>query len=130
MSALSNAAEKLLLDWLMTTGTAVRPTQWHLAVFTAAPDDAGGGTELSGDGYSRQALTFAAATSGAGTTSNTVAVSFTADGGDWGACTHVAIFTAATGGTMLWHGAMTTPRTIADADTLNFAIGEVDLAMA
>lgn len=130
MASLSNAAEKLLLDWLMTTGTAARPTAWHLGVFTAAPSDAGGGTEIVGNGYARETVAFAAATSGAGTTANTGAASFTAAGGDWGVCTHVAIFTAATGGTMLWHGAMTTSRTIADTDTLDFAIGEIDLTMA
>ena len=41
MAALSDHAEDLLLDFLMTTGTATRPTNWYLALFTAAPNDAG-----------------------------------------------------------------------------------------
>ncbi len=130
MAALSDYAEKLVLDWLMTNGSATRPTAWYVALYTAAPNDAGGGTEVSGSGYSRQAVTFDAATSGAGTTSNTGAVTFTAAGGDWGTITHVGIFDASTAGNLLWHGALTTSKTIADGDTLEFSIGNIDLTVA
>ena len=51
MAALANYSEKLLLDFLMTAGTATRPTAWYVALYTSAPNDGGGGTELSGDGY-------------------------------------------------------------------------------
>lgn len=130
MAALSDYAEKLLLDWLMTTGTATRPTNWYVALYTAAPSDSGGGTEVSGNGYSRQSVTFAAATSPGGTTDNTGAVSFTASGGSWGTITHMGIFTASTGGNLLWHGALTASKTVGDGDTLEFAIGNIDLTLA
>lgn len=130
MAALSNYAEKLLLDWLMTAGAATRPTAWYLALFTAAPSDSGGGTEVSTGGYARQTIAFAAATSGAGTTDNTGLVSFTASGANYGTVTHIGIFDASTSGNLLWHGAMTASRTINDGDTLEFAIGAVDLTMA
>jgi hypothetical protein len=130
MAALSDHAEKLLLDWLMTTGSATRPTAWYVALYTAAPSDSGGGTEVSGSGYAREAVTFAAATSPGGTTSNTGAVSFTASGGDWGSITHIGIHDASTGGNLLWHGAMTASKTVADGDTLEFSIGNIDLTIA
>jgi len=130
MAALSDYAEKLLLDFLMTSGTATRPTAWYVALYTAAPNDAGGGTEVSGSGYSRQAVTFDAATSGAGTTSNNIAVSFTATGGSWGTITHIGIFDAATSGNLLWHGSLTASRTVNDGDSLLFSIGNIDLTMA
>jgi len=129
MSALSNYAEKLLLDWLMTTAAAARPTSWFAAVFTDAPSDTGGGTEVSGSGYARQAVTFGAATSPAGTTQNSGVVSFTASGGDWGVVTHFAIFDAVSGGNMLWHGPMVAPRTIQNADTLSFSAGAIALTL-
>lgn len=130
MAALSDYAEKLVLDWLMTNGSATRPTAWYVALYTAAPNDAGGGTEVSGSGYSRQAVTFDAATSGAGTTSNTGAVTFTAAGGDWGTITHIGIHDASTAGNLLWHGSLTVSKTVSDGDTLQFAIGNIDLTMA
>jgi hypothetical protein len=130
MSALSDYSEKLMLDFLMTTGTATRPTAWYVGLFTAAPSDSGGGTEVSGNGYARQSVTFAAATTVAGTTDNTTAVTFTAAGGSWGTITHIGIFSAVTAGNLLWHGSMTASKTIADGDTLEFAIGNIDLTLA
>lgn len=130
MAALSDYAEKLLLDWMMTTGSATRPTVWYVALYTAAPSDSGGGTEVSGNGYSRQSVTFGAASSPGGTTSNTGAVTFTASGGSWGTITHMGIFTASSAGNLLWHGALTASKTVGDGDTLEFAIGNIDLTLA
>jgi len=130
MAALSDHAEALLLDWLMTNGSATRPTAWYVALYTAAPSDSGGGTEVSGNGYAREAVTFAAATSPGGTTSNTGAVTFTASGGNWGSITHIGIHDAVSGGNLLWHGAMTASKTVNDGDTLEFSIGNIDLTIA
>ena len=130
MAALSDYAEKLLLDWSMTTGSATRPTAWYVALYTSAPTDAGGGTEVSGGGYARKAVTFAAATSGAGTTSNTGDVTWTASGAAFGTVVAIGIFDAATSGNLLWHGNMTASKTIADGDTLEFSAGNIDLTLA
>jgi hypothetical protein len=130
MAALSDHAEALLLDWLMTTDSVTRPTAWYVALYTAAPSDSGGGTEVSGNGYTRQTVTMASATSPGGTTSNSGAVSFTASGGDWGSITHIGIHDASSGGNLLWHGAMTASKTVADGDTLEFSIGNIDLTIA
>lgn len=130
MAALSDYAEKLLLDWMMTTGSATRPTTWYVALYTAAPSDSGGGTEVSGSGYARQSVTFSAASSPGGTTSNSGAVTFTASGGNWGVISHIGIFDNSSGGNLLWHGSMTASKTINDGDTLEFAIGNIDLTIA
>lgn len=127
MSALTNFSENLLLNWLMTNGAASRPTTWYVGLFTAAPSDAGGGTEVSGGGYARQAVTFNAAVSGA--TANAGEVSFTATGGNFGTVTHMAIFDAASSGNMLWHGALTASRTVNNGDTLTFPAGDIDLTL-
>ena len=130
MAALSDHAEALLLDWLMTTGSATRPTAWYVGLYTAAPSDSGGGTEVSGSGYAREAVTFAAATSPGGTTSNTGDISFTASGGNWGTITHIGIFDASSGGNLLWHGIMTASKIVNDGDTLEFSTGNIDLTIA
>lgn len=130
MAALSDYAEKLLLDWAMTTGSATRPTSWFVALYTAAPSDSGGGTEVSTGGYSRQSVTFGAASSPGGTTSNTNTVSFTASGANYGTVTHIGIFDNSSGGNLLWHGAMTASKTVNDGDTLEFSIGNIDLTLA
>jgi hypothetical protein len=130
MAALSDYAEKLLLDWAMTTGSATRPTAWYVALYTAAPSDSGGGTEVSTGGYVRQSVTFGAASSPGGTTSNTGAVSFTASGANYGTVTHIGIFDNSTGGNLLWHGSLTASKTVNDGDTLEFSIGNIDLTIA
>ena len=130
MAALSDHSEALLLDWLMTTGSATRPTAWYVALYTAAPSDSGGGTEVSGSGYTRQSVTFDAATSPGGTTSNSGDVSFTAAGGNWGTITHIGIFDASSAGNLLWHGAMTASKVVNDGDTLQFSAGNIDLTIA
>jgi len=115
---------------LMTNGTATRPTAWYLALYTAAPSDSGGGTEVSTGGYARQSVTFDAASTPGGTTSNTNAPSFTASGANYGTVTHVGIFDNSSGGNLLWHGAMTASKTVNDGDTLEFAVGDIDLTIA
>jgi hypothetical protein len=130
MAALSDHAEKLLLDWMMTSGTATRPTAWFVALYTAAPSDAGGGTEVSGAGYARQSVAFDAAATPGGTTSNSADVSFTAAGGDYGTVTHLGIFDASSSGNLLWHGILTAPKAVEDGDTITFSAGNIDLTMA
>ena len=130
MAALSDHAENLLLNWLMTTGTATRPTNWYVALFTSAPNDAGGGTEVSGNGYSRQSVSWDTASGTGGTTANSGAVSFTASGSGFGTVTHIGIFDASSSGNLLWHGAMDTSKTVASGDVLQFAAGAIDLTIA
>lgn len=130
MAAMSDYTEKLVLDWLMTTGSATRPTSWYLALFTAAPSDSGGGTEVSGNGYARQSTAFNAASSPGGTMDNSSQEDFTASGGSWGTITHVGIFDASSSGNLLWHGALATSKSIGDGDTLSFAAGNIDLTLA
>ena len=130
MSALSDYAEKLVLDWLMTTGAAPRPTAWYIGLFTAAPSDSGGGTEVTGSGYSRKTASFNAAATPGGTTSNSAIVSWTAAGGNYGTVTHIGIFDASTGGNLIWQGGLTTPKTVNDGDTIQFSAGNLTLTLA
>lgn len=130
MAALSDHAENLLLNFLMTTGTATRPTNWYLALYTAAPNDAGGGTEVSGNGYSRQSVSWDTASGTGGTTSNSGAVTFTASGGNFGNVTHIGIFDASTSGNLLWHGAMAASKQVNAGDSIQFATGSIDLTIA
>ncbi len=115
MSSFSNYTENLLLNWLLTTNSATRPTAWYVGLFTAAPSDAGGGTEVTGNGYARVA-TGTISVSGTDTTAtNSAAIEFAAaSGGNWGTVTHAAIFDASTSGNMLAWAALTTSRTLSE----------------
>lgn len=128
MAAFSDAAETLIANFIANAQTATRPTAWFLALFTVAPSDSGGGTEVSGSGYARQAITFGAASSGV--VANTSTHTFTASGGSWGTVTHYGIFSASSAGTLYWHGALGTSRTVADTESLTVAAGAFTLTVA
>jgi hypothetical protein len=117
MSSFSDYTENLVLTYLFTNGSVTRPTAWYVGLFTAAPSDTGGGTEVSGNGYVRKA-TGTITVSGTGTTAtNSAAIEFAAaSGGNWGTVTHAAIFDAETSGNMLAWAQLTTARTINDGD--------------
>jgi hypothetical protein len=124
---LSDWSENALLDWVMGGSAPTRPTARYLALFTAAPNDAGGGTEVTGSGYARQAITCGAAA--AGKAVNDALITFTASGGSWGTVTHMGIFSASSGGNLLWHGPLTASKTVGDGDSLEFAVGKVELTL-
>lgn len=130
MSSFSNYTENLLLNWLLTTNSATRPTAWYVGLFTAAPSDAGGGTEVSGNGYARVA-TGTISVSGTDTTAtNSAAIEFAAaSGGNWGTITHAAIFDASTSGNMLAWAALTTSRTINDGDVFRIPAGSLTVTL-
>ena len=130
MSSFSNYTENLLLNWLLTTNSATRPTAWYVGLFTAAPSDAGGGTEVTGNGYARVA-TGTISVSGTDTTAtNSAAIEFAAaSGGNWGTVTHAAIFDASTSGNMLAWAQLTTSRTINDGDVFRIPAGSLTVTL-
>lgn len=130
MSQLSDWAEKAAMDWLMGGANPTRPTARYFGLFTAAPSDSGGGTEMSGGGYARQAATFDATVLGAGTCTNNNALTFTISGVDPSAFTHGGIFDAVSGGNLIWHGPLAQSKDLGDGDSIVFAAGEIDTALA
>lgn len=124
--SLTNSFETSVLTWLLTNGTPspVRPTAWYLGLFTAAPGEAGGGTELSGSGYARQAITFTVSGNNA---SNNAAIEFPTASGSWGTITHVAVFDASTSGNMIAYASLTASKTIDTGDVLRVPTGDLDI---
>ena len=117
MSSFTDYTENLVLNYLLTANSVTRPTAWYVGLFTAAPSDTGGGTEVSGNGYARKATGTMTITGTASTATNAAAIEFDpASGGNWGTLTHAAIFDALTTGNMLAWAPLTTSRTINDGD--------------
>jgi hypothetical protein len=131
MSSFSDYTENLVLTWLFTGDSATRPTAWYVGLFTAAPSDTGGGTEVTGSGYARVA-TGTISISGTSPTlaTNSAAIEFAAaTGGNWGAITHAAIFDASTSGNMFAFAELTTARTINDGDVFRIPAGSLDITL-
>ena len=117
MSSFNDYTESLVLNWLLTTNTATRPTAWYVGLFTSAPSDTGGGTEVSGSAYARKATGTITVSGTATAATNSTAIEFdAASGGNWGTIGWAAIFDASSSGNMLAWAPLTTSRTINDGD--------------
>jgi hypothetical protein len=131
MSQLSDFAEKLLLDWMMTAGAATRPAAWFVALHTAVPGETGTGELGTASGYARRTVTFGAAVLGTGTTDNTADLTYgPATTSNWGVISGVSVWDATTGGNCLFVGTFATARTINVNDQLTIAAGALDLSLA
>lgn len=122
----TNDLETRVLQWALTTGSPTRPTAWFIGLFTAAPGEAGGGTEVSGGSYVRQAVTF---TVSGNLATNSAAVEWPTATGTWGTITHVAVFDASTSGNMLVYATLTASKTIASGDVLRIPAGDLDVTL-
>ena len=122
---LTNYLEDKLIDHFLGTTSYTMPADVYVALFTVAPSDAAGGTEVTGGSYARKIATFTAASSGA--TSNDDNIDFTG----MPAVTTVAIgiFDAITTGNMLLYGTLTTNKTTDAGDTLRIATGDLDISI-
>ncbi|MGH9962292.1 MAG: phage tail fiber protein, partial [Pyrinomonadaceae bacterium] len=100
----------------------------YIALFTANPTDAGGGTEVTGGSYSRVTVTNNTTNfpnAAAGVKSNGTAFNFAQATAPWGTVTAVGVYDALTVGNLLFWAPLTTPRTIATGDTVSFAVGQL-----
>jgi hypothetical protein len=129
MSAISNYLENALLNATLRNTTYTSPATVYAALFTTDPTDAGSGTECTGSGYARKAITFAAPSNGV-TTNSAAACEFDQATGSWGTITHFGIFDALTTGNLLYHGALTTSKTIASGDVFKFSTSSVSVTLA
>lgn len=128
MGALSDYLEKALLDHSLANVPYAPPPLHYVSLHTASPGESGTPSgEVAGGSYARAMATFAAATLGAGTTSNTNALAFTSMPAV--TVTFVAVYDAATGGNMLYYGALTTAVAVTAGGTFVINAGGMSVAL-
>ncbi len=125
----TNTFETHVLNYVFTATSVTRPTAWYVGLFTADPTDSGStANEISGNGYARRPVSFTVANDLA---TNSAAVEFAAaSGGNWGTVSHMAVMTAATGGTMIVHAALSTAKAINVGDVFRIPTGDLDITLA
>lgn len=123
----SNFLENELLDHLFTAGAYARPST-YVALYTAAPTDAGGGTEVSGGSYARVQVTAWDAASG-GATANTNVITFPTATASWGTVVAFGILDAASAGNLLAWGDLSASKAVGSGDTIEFAAGALDITL-
>jgi hypothetical protein len=138
-NAASNYLENKVLDHVLTATSYTAPSTRYLALFNNTSGNAATNLEAStltdeistsGTGYSRKAVTFAAASGGQSATDATV--TFDAATASWGTVTHVAVMdggTAGSGNVLFW-GAVTTSKTIDTGDTFQVTSGNLTISLS
>lgn len=114
-----NYLEDMVLNTLFRGGNFTKPATVYVGLHSADPTDAGTGTELSGGGYARAAVTNVAGSftapvnaSGSQQVKNAAEIAFPESSGAQGNATHFAIWTASTGGSLLYHGDLNVARNV------------------
>lgn len=129
--AFSDFLEDKLLKHTFTNTAYTPPTTLYVGLFTAAPSDTGGGTEIStsSTGYARQTATFSVSGTSPTEANISSAIDFPTATADWGTITHLAVFDASTGGNMLAFSAATTSKTVANGDILRIPAGSLAIRL-
>lgn len=122
MSA-TNALENALLNTILAGNTYTGAANIYVSLYSVAPTESSGGTELVGNGYSRQETTFDITDNLAETTGN---ITFTASGNAW-TVVAVGVMDASTSGNLLFYKSLSLPQNI-DAGA-NLVIGDGNLTV-
>ena len=128
MAAASDYLELKLLDHALGTTPYTAPTDVYVGLHTGSPlDDNSGGNEVSGNAYVRKVAAFASAASGSASTNATI--TFDAATGNWGTITRISLYDASSAGNLLFHGAVTTSKTIETGDTFQISTGNLTISL-
>jgi len=122
----TNFLETEILDHVFAGAAYTAPSTKYIGLFTAAPGETGGGTEVSGNAYARQSMAF---TTSGDTTSNNAAVEFPTATGSWGTITHIGVFDASTSGNLMVYATLTASKAIASGDVFRVPSGDLDITL-
>ena len=131
----SDFLEAKVLDHVWGATSYSAPGTLYVALFTAAPSDSGGGTEVSGGSYARVAVTNnttnwpnATGTSPTSKANGTV-ITFPTATANWGTVVAFGIFDASSGGNLLVWADLNTNRTVNSGDTASFAVSALTITL-
>ena len=124
----SNFLETEILDHVFAGAAYTAPTTLYLALFTAAPGETGGGTEVStsGTAYARETVAF---TTTGNTTSNNAAVEYSTATASFGTVTHVGVFDALTAGNLMAYATLSSSKAIDTGDVFRVPTGDLDITL-
>jgi hypothetical protein len=126
MSSFSDYLENKVLGHVFGGSAYTAPATLYLALYTVAPTDAGGGTEVSGGSYARQTCAF---TVSGNLATNTAAVEWPVATGSWGTLVAVGVFDAASSGNLLAWGTLAVNKTIGAGDVFRIPTGDLDITL-
>ena len=131
MAGFTDYLEDKVLDHVFGGTAYTAPSTLYVGLFTAAPSDTGGGTEVSGGSYARKSMPDMTVSGTSPTTAtNGAAVEVVTATGSWGTITHTGIFDASSGGNLLCWAALSASKVVASGDVIRFDAGDLDVTLA
>ena len=122
----TNFLETEILDHVFAGAAYTAPSTKYLALFTGAPGETGGGTEVTGGAYARQTVAF---TTSGNTTSNNAAVEYHTATANYGTVTHVGVYDASSSGNLKAYAALSSNKTIETGDVFRVPSGDLDITL-
>lgn len=121
----SDYLENKILNVVFKNTAYTPPATVYAALFTATPSDTGGGTEVTGGSYARQALTMG--TPSLGTISNTATITFSSVPS--GTITTLGVYDASTGGNLLYYQGLTSNIIVPSSGAADIVFGVGDFSV-
>ena len=130
MAGFSDYLEDKVLDHVFGGSAYTAPATLYVALYTVAPTDTGGGTEVTGGSYARQTSTFTVSGTDPTTATNAASIEYPTATGDYGTVVAVGILDALSGGNLLAYADLTTSKTVSTGDVFRFDAGDLDITLA
>ena len=127
MAEFSDYLENKLLDHVLNNTSFTSPTTTYVGLYTVAPTDGGGGTEVSGGSYARQVLSVSTASSGVVTSDSDI--NFPQATANWGTVVAAGVFDSLSSGNLLMYTNLTTSKTIEAGDILKISSGSLTVSL-
>ena len=130
MSGFSDYLEDKVLDHVFGGNAHTAPTTLYAALYTVAPSDTGGGTEVSGGAYARQTAAFTVSGTNPTTATNSAAIEYPTATADYGTVVAVGILDASSGGNLLAYSTLDSSKVVSSGDVFRFNAGDLDITLA
>ena len=130
MAGFSDYLEDKVLDHVFGGNAYTAPSTLYVALYTVAPSDTGGGTEVSGGAYARQTATFTVSGTNPTTATNSAAIEYPTATANYGTVVACGVFDAASSGNLLAYANLTNSNTVESGDIFRFTSGDLDITLA
>ena len=130
MSGFSDYLEDKVLEHVFGGNAFTAPSTLYVALYTVAPSDTGGGTEVSGGGYARQTSTFTVSGTNPTEATNASAIEYAEATANYGTVVAVGVFDALTSGNLLAYSTLDSSKVVSSGDVFRFNAGDLDITLA
>ena len=130
MAGFTDYLEDKVLEHVFGGNAYSAPSTLYVALYTVAPTDTGGGTEVSGGAYARQTAAFTVSGTNPTQASNSAAVEYPTATTNYGTVVAVGIFDASSSGNLLAYANLTASKVVSTGDVFRFNSGDLDVTLA